>query len=175
MNVSQILNRIFPRLSTGLYDSVWPLYVVCRIIGLFNFKMDLRESNKCRFIVDKMMIVRSILQYLVLSTIILYNYFGRYNIIEFDTYLNEFRYKVGFACYAFDQILASVKVYVGLVFTSQTVWLMNQINKIDEDLKLLGAEIDHRYLNKYRKNSLLPRACFSEKFGTGLFLELFSP
>lgn len=141
MHIQQILNKGFSNLNTSLYDSVWPLHLVCRIIGLSNFKMDLHQS---KYIVDKAMVVVSALQYLVLLIIIFY---GWYYTNDFGTTLKEFRLKVAFVCYMVNQTILLCNVYVGLFFTNQIVWLLNQISQIDEDLKLLGVEIDHRYLN----------------------------
>lgn len=148
MNVQQILNKISPKLNSGLYDSVWPLYFVCRTIGLSNFKMELRENNVCSFTVDKITIARSALQYLVLSIITSYNCYEMYKTDEFRVSFNEYRFKVGFLVYTVSQTLLTVNIYVGILFTSQNVWLLNQISKMDEDFKLLEVQIDHRYLNE---------------------------
>lgn len=145
MLIKQVTNKLLPKHNLDLYNSIKVLYIFCRTIGLSNFKLVRSQNNGINiFIVDKATMLKTVMKYLIFSTINVHNFYGLCNSGEFVILATEFRFKIGFVSRIITHILTVANICTELICTKWNIWILNQVSFIDRDFQKLSVKIPHR-------------------------------
>lgn len=143
-----VRRKLAPKIVNA-HESVHPIYIILQIVGLSSYKWRKIRPN---FVLDKIAIARTILQFVALYCLLLISYLDTLRSGYFRWGLGLF---VVFCGTTIQHLLLLINFALGLAFTRRIIDIMNGISTLDVAFRNLNIQIKFWYVLGLISNKLL--------------------